>query len=87
MTAPLAPEGFALTCQTCGFRPDPDVKMGVLAAHFETEHQTADVRLDLVAVCPRDNALMVQTHSAGAKTWWDCPVCRRTRVVNQDPRS
>jgi len=43
------PDGMTLVCETCGWRPDGEISTGV-AAHFETEHHSPDIRLELVVV-------------------------------------
>lgn len=81
------PDGMALTCQLCGYRPADNLTMGVLAAHFETEHDTADVRLDLVVICDRCDVVMPLQRTQGRKSYHDCPRCHRTRVITQSAMS
>lgn len=75
------PDGMALACKVCGFRPAGEVTMGVFAAHVETEHDTTELLLDLVVICDRCDVVMPHRRSEGNRHWHDCPQCRRTRVL------
>ncbi|MCW2900134.1 MAG: hypothetical protein JWO67_2399, partial [Streptosporangiaceae bacterium] len=60
--------------------------VGVAAAHFETEHDTTDVKFELV-VLSRDDTVMVLERRDGNKLHYACPTCHRSRVVSQLERS
>lgn len=70
MTAPDVPDGFALLCMTCRWRPDPDLTQGLLAAHF-------------VAICPRCDQPMRHDFSHGLNDHFACDQCHRSRVVRR----
>lgn len=74
-------DGLVLACRHCGWRPPVDLTQGVLAAHFETEHDTAAVHLDLLVVCPRDAASMTFVRREPGRDIFECPQCRCTRRV------
>jgi transposase-like protein len=80
-----APDGMILVCATCRWRPDGDLTVGVLAAHFETEHDTSHVRMELVVLCLRCDAEMAFERSAGSRDIFACAPCRRTRAIRRDP--
>jgi uncharacterized Zn finger protein len=67
-----------LSCPKCGWLPDDDVTMGVVRAHMKTEHDGADVTLDLVVVCPVCGIVAPLTRDDGRRTIHDCPACKRT---------
>lgn len=78
------PDGMALLCQTCQWRPDENLTVGLMQAHFETEHDTSDIRLDLVALCPRcDTAMAFEHHHAG-RDHFVCATCRRARTIRRE---
>ena len=77
------PDGFALQCQTCHYRPPENITIAVLAAHFETEHGTDKVDLDLVALCPRCDRAMRHDFTHGLVDHFVCDPCRRTREVRR----
>jgi hypothetical protein len=77
-------DGFGLACQHCRFVFPIDITVGVLAAHFETEHDTTDVRVELVVLCPRCTGVMELLHTVGNKLHYGCAPCHRTRIVTQE---
>lgn len=84
MSDPLnVPDGMALACQTCGWRPPVDLVMGVVAAHFETEHDTTDVRLDLIVLCPHCDLSMPFVYSRNGVDHFSCDECLRSRRVRR----
>jgi hypothetical protein len=76
--------GFALACVHCRFRFPMDITTGVMAAHFQTEHGTDEVKVELVVVC-RCDEVMTLTRTAGQRHFYDCPGCHRSRTVTQTP--
>lgn len=53
-----------LQCQTCGWPPPEDAKMEAVQLHFQVDHDTNDVKLDLVAACKCGEAMtLVQSHT------------------------
>lgn len=87
MDLPADSDGMALACRHCGFRPDLDLTQGVVAAHFETEHNTTKIHLDLIVVCPRDDTSMVFERRVGNRDVFGCPTCYRTRRIIRTERS
>lgn len=85
------PDGmFTLICPTCGWRPDLETPMGVVKAHFETEHGGEVVELELTAICPRDQSILAKRTTLDQVTYWlhvyDCPECKRTYRVRQQKK-
>lgn len=89
----MSAELLRLRCRACGpggWLPDRGVTMGVVKAHYETEHcaggegaEDVEVALDLVCVCPRDGVecpLVQVVQKAGGREQhvFECPECRRT---------
>lgn len=56
-----------------------------MAAHFEVEHQTTEVRVELVPICPRCDVPMTFDHTHGNRDHFWCPQCRRNRVITRQP--
>lgn len=83
MTDLDVPEGMALTCRTCGWRPGGDLPMGLVAAHFRTEHDTDEVLLDLVVLCYRCDRPMTYERSRAGRDIFACDPCQRTRSVRR----
>lgn len=77
------PDGMALICQTCHWRPDEGLSVGLLRAHFETEHGTEDVRMELVVLCPRCDKAMTFDRSFGNRDHFACQPCHRVRVIRR----
>lgn len=77
------PDGMALLCKTCRWRPTEELTAGLLAAHFETEHGTDKVELELVVLCPRCDEPMAFDRSVGNRDYFSCERCHRTRVIHR----
>lgn len=82
-------EGFGLACQTCHERFPMKAPMEAVKLHFEVEHDTDDIRLDLVVVCSC-GANMTLTRreprrGGGEMHHFDCPSCKRSRAIRQGP--
>lgn len=75
------PDGMALICQTCRWRPREELTVGILAAHFDTEHGTEDIRMELVVLCPLCDQPMTFDRSWGNRDYFSCEGCQRSRVV------
>lgn len=83
MTSPDVPDGFALVCAVCRLRLALDATMAVVEQHFELEHQSTDLRLELVAICPRCDQPMRHDFSHGLNDHFACDHCHRSRVVRR----
>jgi hypothetical protein len=81
-----APDGMALICAVCRWRPGEDVTTGVLEAHFETEpgHNAGSITLELAVLCPRSDQPMTFERSVGNRDVFDCEGCHRTRTVRRE---
>ena len=79
------PDGFALVCYVCRWRPNPDVTAGVLAAHFDTEegHEPGRIRLELVVLCPRCDEPMPLDYTRGLIDVFHCGRCHRQRSIRR----
>lgn len=84
MTDLDVPDGMALTCRPCGWRPDISLPMGLVVAHFETEHGTDKVNLELVVLCPRCDKPMQFFASVGNEDHFHCEPCHRGRKIRRD---
>lgn len=78
-----------MACQECKHQFSGELSMGVVAAHFETEHGTDKVALELVVLCPRCERVMdlersVATAHGTDDHFW-CAPCHRSRVVGRQP--
>jgi len=75
-----------LQCHRCGWVPPGDMEMQHAQLHFQVEHDTDEVRLDLVAVCTCGEA-MTFTESrptgGGFKDYFLCGVCGCTGYVRR----
>lgn len=84
MTAPL----LVLRCHACEWEPDGNLTMGIVRAHFQTEHGTDDAGLDLTPICPRDRTKLDTTRTTplgpGRQAIeYLCPTCRRSYGITQ----
>jgi hypothetical protein len=77
------PDGMALTCRTCDWRPGIDLPMGLVAAHFETEHDTDDIQLELVVLCAKCDRSMAYERSQSGRDIFACGPCHRTRAIRR----
>lgn len=76
-----------LQCQPCGW-PLPDaMKVEGALLHMQVEHDTDEVRLDLVALCTCGEA-MTHTESrptgGGIKDYMRCGVCGNTGYIKRE---
>jgi hypothetical protein len=74
---------MTLICALCRWRPADGTPMGVVAAHFETEHDSTDGRLELVVLCLRCDKPMTYERSEGLQDFFSCLACHRTRVIGR----
>ena len=79
------PAGFALKCHACDWLPDPAITMGVVKAHYETQHGSDAVALELVVLCPRHRAPMTPAGRHGDHDLFECaqPRCFRYSKVRR----
>lgn len=74
-----------LQCQPCGWVPPEDMQMEGVQLHFQVDHDTDDVTLDLVAACACGEAMTVTgTRPAGpgeVKDYLSCGVCGNTGYI------
>ena len=77
------PKGMALACLPCKWIIPEDITIGVLAAHFEAEHQTTEVTVELVVVCRCGTIMNFEGSLAGRDTF-GCPQCQRSRTIRRD---
>ena len=75
-----------LQCKPCGWVPPDDMVMEGVLLHFQVEHDTDEVTLDLVPVCTCGEA-MTLTDSRPAfgqvKDYFRCGVCGNTGYVRR----
>ena len=75
-----------LQCKPCGWQLPDDMEVGAAQLHFQVDHDTDAVRLDLVAVCTCGEAM---THTStrptggGFKDYVLCGVCGNTGFLKR----
>jgi hypothetical protein len=74
---------WALACIHCRYRFPTDLTVGVMAAHFEAEHDTTDVQVELVVVCDRCDREMIHFATVGEQIHYQCEPCHRGRIIHQ----
>jgi len=76
-----------LQCKPCGWVPPAGMQMEGVLLHFQVEHDTDEVTLDLVAACACGEA-MTFTQSrptgGGTKDYFECGVCGSTGWVRRE---
>lgn len=76
-----------LQCKICNWRPPDDAIMEAVQLHFQVEHDTDAVTLDLVAVCSCGAAMtFVRTAPTGGgfKDHMECGACGNKGFVKRD---
>lgn len=80
-----------LLCRYCRHPWPPDVTMGVVAAHYEIEHDHTgdDLPMDMAAVCGQCRVEMTlertePRRAGGLLHHYQCPVCRRSARFRQE---
>ena len=77
-----------LQCQPCGWVPPDDMQMEGVLLHFQVDHDTDDVRLDLVGVCSCGEAMTVtesRPTGGGVKDYLSCGVCGNAGHLRREP--
>ncbi len=80
------PDDMALLCRYCPHQFPRGVTMTGAAQHVAQEHHTADVKFELVALCPRCRQPMKFLRTQGNREVFDCGPCHRTRSVSRQHR-
>ena len=76
-----------LQCKECQWRPPEDATMEAVQLHFQVEHDTDQVTLDLAVICACGTAM---THTVskptggGIKDYVECKACGHTGFVRRD---
>lgn len=76
-----------LQCKDCDWRPPEDMTMEGVQLHFQVEHDTDQVTLDLLPVCSCGTAMEhVRTAPTGGgfKDYFECKACGNTGFVKRD---
>jgi DNA-directed RNA polymerase subunit RPC12/RpoP len=76
-----------LQCQRCGWPPPEGATMDAVLLHVQVEHDTDDVKLDLVAVCTCGAAMEhtgTRPTGGGVKDYVRCPACGNTGFVKRE---
>lgn len=78
-----------LECHICRWRPPPNAVMEAVLLHFQVEHDTDDVKLDLAVICNCEATMAFTFSEPGKGTevqdHFRCPKCLNTTVVKRDP--
>ena len=79
---------MSLQCEHCKWLPPDGATMEAVQLHMQVEHDTDEVKLNLVAVCTCA-AVMEHTESrptgGGFKDYMLCPACGNTGYVKREP--
>jgi hypothetical protein len=73
-----------LQCQACGWPPPEDATMEAVLLHFQVDHDTDEVKMDLVGVCSCGAAMDVtdtRPTGGGFKDYMKCGACGNTGHV------
>lgn len=76
-----------LQCKPCGLPFGDGMVMEAVQLHFQVEHDTDEVKLDLVPVCTCGEAMThTQSRPSGGRTkdYFACGVCGNTGHVYRD---
>lgn len=69
---------MALACKHDGERWPQDTPMEAVLLHFQVEHDTDKIELDLIVVCACNTAMTLtrtEVVSGGYRDHFDCPSC------------
>jgi hypothetical protein len=76
-----------LHCKECSWRPPEDTTMEAVQLHFQVEHDTDQVTLDLLAVCSCGAAMehtVTKPTGGGFKDYVRCTACGNAGFVKRD---
>lgn len=76
-----------LQCKHCQWRPPEDMIMEGVALHFNVEHDSDEVTLDLAVVCSCGAAMthtVTKPTGGGFKDYVECRACGNTGFVKRD---
>lgn len=77
-----------LECAECGHRPPPDSVQEALLLHFQVEHDTDKIHMNLSAVCTCGKTMtFVETKptGGGVRDWFRCDADGNEGFVFRDP--
>jgi len=77
-----------LQCQSCGWPPPDDMTLQHAQLHFQVEHDTDEVKFDLVAMCTCGEPMHVTSSAptgGGIKDYLLCGTCGNTGHLRRDP--
>jgi len=75
-----------LQCKPCGWRPPEGMQMEGVQLHFQVDHDTDAVALDLVPVCRCGEAMTFTesaTHHGETTDSFRCGVCGNTGYITR----
>lgn len=76
-----------LQCKLCDYRPRRRTKVEAVALHCQVEHDTAELAMDLVAVCACGASMEhaeTRPTGGGFKDYVRCPACGSTGYIRRD---
>jgi hypothetical protein len=77
-----------LQCHRCGWPPPDDMRMDHARLHFQVDHDTDEVKFDLMPVCSCGEAMtFTESRPAGglrSKDYFTCGVCGNTGHLYRD---
>lgn len=80
-------DSMRLQCASCPWVPPDDMPMEGALLHFQVEHDTDQVKFDLVAVCTCGTTMTVtdsRPTGGGIKDYLRCEACGNTGYVRRE---
>jgi len=76
-----------LQCHACGWIPPENMTIRDAQLHFQVEHDTDEIKFDLVAACACGEAMTVtdsRPTGGGIKDYLTCGVCGNTGYIRRE---
>ena len=83
-------KSMRLQCKQCGWVPPEDMTARDAQLHFQMDHDTDEMKLDLVAACTCGEAMaftVSRPTGGGIKDYLECGVCGNTGFVRREVRA
>lgn len=78
---------MALACHECGHRPDPESVMESFQLHYQVEHDSDELHMDLIAVCDCGATMRHVENRPTGGGWWvyyHCEACGTDGRIKQN---
>lgn len=89
MSAPETTVRLELECPLCGYRPPGDATMESFKLHFNVEHDTDEIKLNLSAICQCGATMrhtMTEKRPPLAIDFFQCDACGKNGTVTREPK-